>query len=266
MTDTDFAGSIPDFYDRYLGALLFEPYAEEVARRARAFSPRDILETAAGTGIVTAALHRALPVARIVATDLNPAMIKMAAERVFSEGVRFEVADAQALPFADESFDLVVCQFGAMFYPNKVKANSEVYRILRPGGHYIAVIWASIERNPATKVAMDAVTKLFPEDPPSFFERTPHGYADPDLIKRDLFDGGFTAIELETLEAVSRAITAREAAIGLCQGTPLRNELEARKGPSLETVTMAASAALAELELDGILNSRLSAHLVTATK
>jgi ubiquinone/menaquinone biosynthesis C-methylase UbiE len=266
MTDTEFAGSIPDFSDRYLGALLFEPYADEVARRARAFSPRHILEAAAGTGIVTAALHQALPVARIVATDLNAAMIRIAAERVRSGGVTFEVADAQALPFADESFDLVVCQFGAMFYSDKVKANSEVYRVLRPGGHYIAVIWASIERNPATKIAMDAIAKLFPEDPPSFFQRTPHGYADPELIERDLLDGGFTVIELETLEAMSRPMTAREAAIGLCQGTPLRNELEARKIFSLETVTMTASAALAQLELDGILKSRLSAHLVTATK
>src|SRR6185369_4828625 len=140
-TDTDFAGSIPGLYDRYMGPLLFLPYADEVARRARSFAPRDIVETAAGTGLVTAALHSALPDAAIVATDLNPAMLAVAAEHIRSDKVRFEPADALALPFAEGSFDLVVCQFGLMFFPDKVKGNAEARRILREGGHYIAVIW-----------------------------------------------------------------------------------------------------------------------------
>jgi ubiquinone/menaquinone biosynthesis C-methylase UbiE len=121
-TDSLFAGSIPGLYHRYLGPLLFQPYAEEVARRALRLSPQRILETAAGTGIVTAELHRALPDAEIVATDLNPAMLELAAEHVSSDKVGYQAADALDLPFADASFDLVVCQFGAMFYPDKVAA------------------------------------------------------------------------------------------------------------------------------------------------
>jgi ubiquinone/menaquinone biosynthesis C-methylase UbiE len=261
--DTHFGGSIPGLYDRFLGPLLFEPFAEIVAARVRAFAPRQVLETAAGTGILTAALHRALPEADIVATDLNPAMLEVAAQRVGP--VTFEPADAQALCFADASFDLVVCQFGAMFFPDKVTANAEARRVLREGGRYVAVIWDAIERNPVSKIAMDAVARLFPEDPPSFFYRTPHGYADPARIERDLRAAGFSRIELETVDAASQPIGARDAATGICQGTPLRNEIEARDPGRLEEATEAAAWALAELEHEGALDSRLSAHIVTAT-
>src|SRR5689334_23651492 len=132
--DTQFAGSIPALYDRYLGPLLFEPYATELARRAQAFAPARILETAAGTGIVTEALHRALPDCQIIATDLNQAMLDVAAERIRSDKVSFQAADAQDLPFGDASFDLVLCQFGAMFFPDKVRASAEARRVLGEGG------------------------------------------------------------------------------------------------------------------------------------
>ncbi len=163
-TDIAFAGSIPGLYDRYMVPLLFQPFAEEIARRVRLLSAGHVLETAAGTGVVTAALHRVLPDANIVATDLNPAMLEVAAQRVGSDNVSFEVADAQDLRFADATFDLAVCQFGLMFLPDKVRGNSEARRVLRDNGRYIVVIWDSIERNPATKVAHQAVAKLFPDD------------------------------------------------------------------------------------------------------
>ena len=264
-SDTHFAGSIPGLYDRYLGPLLFEPYAEIVAARVTDLVHLHVLETAAGTGILTAALHRALPDADIVATDLNRAMLEVAARRVRDERVSFEPADAQSLQFADAAFDLVVCQFGAMFFPDKVKANIEARRVLPEGGRYVAVIWDAIERNPVSKIAMDAVAALFPEDPPSFFYRTPHGYADPAQIERDLRAAGFGRIEIETVETASRPINARDAAIGICQGTPLRNEIEARDPGRLHAATESAAEALAGLEQDGFLDSRLSAHIAIAT-
>src|SRR5690349_6144002 len=128
-TDTAFAGSIPGLYDRCLGPLLFQPYAEEIARRAAALQPRRVLETAAGTGIVTGALHQALPDAQIVATDLNQAMLDVAAERIRSDRVQFRAADALDLPLGDNEFDLVVCQFGVMFYPDRVRGNAEARRV-----------------------------------------------------------------------------------------------------------------------------------------
>jgi SAM-dependent methyltransferase len=265
-TDTVFAGSIPGLYHSLLGPLLFEPYAEEVARRAAAFLPGHVLETAAGTGIVTAALSRALPEAHIIATDLSPAMLEVAAQRVQSDRVTFEPADAQDLRFADSTFDLVVCQFGAMFYPDKVRANAEARRVLRDGGRYLMLVWDSIERNPASKIATDAVARLWPDDPPNFCQRTPHGYSDPALIERDLVAAGFEDIDIDTVEARSKPISARDAAIGICQGTPLRNEIEQRDPARLEETTRAAADALKSLERDGRLDSHLSAHVVTATK
>jgi len=265
-TDTVFAGSIPGLYDRYLAPLLFEPYADEVARRALDLMPGHVLETAAGTGIVTAALARTLTEAHIIATDLNPAMLDVAAERVHSDRVTFEAADAQDLRFADGSFDLVVCQFGIMFYPDKVKGNAEAHRVLRHNGKYVLVIWDRLDRNPASQIVHDAVAALYPEDPPSFFARTPFGYADPAAIERDLLAAGFSDVELETVELKSRAISARDAATGLVTGSPLRTEIEERGPEELPAAVDAAAAALKAIEKDGRLDSALSAHLVTATK
>ena len=179
MAENDilFTGSIPANYDRYMVPLLFRPYAEQVAQRARILSPKRILETAAGTGIVTQALHEALPEADIVATDLNTPMLEEAERRVGSGKVLFRQADALALPFEDDSFDLVVCQFGVMFFPDKVAGNSEAHRVLREGGSYMLVIWNGVDRNLATKVVGSAVADLFPaEDRSAFYERVPFRY------------------------------------------------------------------------------------------
>jgi ubiquinone/menaquinone biosynthesis C-methylase UbiE len=140
VAETDvFKHSTPELYDRFMGPLLFAPYAEEVAQRVALLRPERVLETAAGTGIVTRAVSEALPTAEIVATDINPAVVEFAAQHVRSEGVTFQAADAQQLPFDDESFDLVLCLFGVMFFPDKVRANAEARSVLRPGGRYLLV-------------------------------------------------------------------------------------------------------------------------------
>ena len=265
-TDTVFAGSIPAIYDRLMVPLLFEPYAADVAEHARQFAPRDILETAAGTGAVTAALHQALPDARIVATDLNPAMLDIAAERIRSDKVRFQAADAQDLPFEDQNFDLVVCQFGVMFYPDKIDANREAFRILRPGGRYLLVIWDSIEKNLGSQAVSDAVAAEFPHDPPAFFARVPHGYANLETVTADLMAAGFDDLEFETITHRARASSARDVATGMCQGSPLRAEIEARDHSALERVTAAAATALKQFEGPDGFDAPMSAHLVIATK
>jgi SAM-dependent methyltransferase len=257
-SDTVFAGSIPALYDRLLGPLLFEPYARDLAARATALQPRHILETAAGTGIVTAALLEATPEAQIVATDLNQAMLDVAAGTILSERVAFQQADAQALPFADASFDLVVCQFGVMFFPDRIAAFSEARRVLKPGGRFLFNAWDRIDRNPVTAAAAGAVAALFPDDPPSFFERVPFSCHDTVRIEADLRAAGFTDIAAETVEKTSR-VAARDAATGLCEGTPLRAEIEERG--RLEAAVAAAAAALAPF--DGR-EAPMSAHVFSA--
>src|SRR5688572_17700484 len=216
QTGSPFKHSTPALYDRYMGPLLFEPYAMLLAERAALLQPDRILETAAGTGITTRALHRAVPHAEIVATDVSPVMLEAAAQRLASDRVSFQPADAQQLPFDDTSFDLVVCQFGVMFFPDKVRANEEARRVLRSNGHYLLASFDQLELNPVPKAAGNAVAALFPDDPPEYMERGPFSYVDPASIERDLVAAGFTHIKLETVTLTSR-ISARDAAQGLVQ-------------------------------------------------
>jgi ubiquinone/menaquinone biosynthesis C-methylase UbiE len=265
-TDTAFAGSIPAIYDTYMVPLIFRPYAEELARRAIALGPKRILETAAGTGVVTQALHNALPDAEIVATDLNQPMLDQAAQRVSASNVRFEQADALALPSQDSAFDLVLCQFGVMFFPDKVKGNAEAHRVLRPGGTYLLAIWDEIARNVATRVAGRAVAELLPEAAAAFYERVPFRYSDKTVIEADLRQAGFAGVRIETVELVSRAASARDAAIALVQGTPVRSEIERLDPAMLEPATDAATEALQQFESAAGFAAPMSAHIVTATK
>lgn len=268
MTATDivFAGSIPATYDRLLVPMLFEPYAADVADHARQWAPRDILETAAGTGVVTKALHEALPDASIIATDLNPAMLDVAAKRLRSDKVRYQAADAQDLPFDDQRFDLIVCQFGVMFYPDKLGAHREAFRVLRPGGRYLMVIWDSLDNNPASKAIHETVASEFPSDPPAFLARVPFGYADLETVTADLMAAGFDDLEFETVQHRSCARSALDAAAGMCQGSPLRSEIEARDHSALDRVTEAAARALRPFEGPDGLDAPMSAHLVVATR
>lgn len=265
-TDTVFAGSIPAIYDQYMVPLVFAPYARLVAERAAAFRPRRILETAAGTGVVTEELHRALPDAEIVATDLNAPMLEQAARRLDSSNVRFQPADAQSLPYEGGSFDLVVCQFGLMFVPDKVRANSEARRVLRAGGRYMLVIWDRIEHNYATMAAGRAVAQLFPIEAARFYERVPFRYHDVGGIEQDLLAAGFTDVEFETVELHSRASTAYDAAIALVQGTPMRSDIEQIDPAMLARATDAAAEALRQFEGPEGFDAPMSARLVTAIK
>jgi ubiquinone/menaquinone biosynthesis C-methylase UbiE len=255
-----FAHSTPALYDRCMGPLLFEPYAKVVAERCAALQPDRILETAAGTGIVTRAVHRAAPGAQVVATDINPAMLEFATNALRSQHVSFQPADAQNLPFADGSFDLVLCQFGMMFFPDKIRANHEARRVLRPNGHYLLVTFNRLELNPIAKAAQDAVSALFADDPFDYMERGPFCYADPAQIKHDLLAGGFTEVEIETINLSSR-VSSRDAAEGLVFGSPFRSEIERRDPSALDRATEAVAKAL--VRWDGK-DAPMSAHLVTA--
>ena len=256
-----FTHSTPALYDRYMGPLLFEPYARFISERAALFRPNRILETAAGTGIATCALSEAVPQAQIVATDLNPVMLAFAAQRVRSGRVAFQRADAQALPFPDGSFDLVVCQFGVMFFPDKVRANREALRVLGSGGRYLLVSFDRLELNPVPRAAEDAVVALFPDDPPEYMERGPFSYADPVLIQHDLIAAGFTDIQVETV-ALSSRVSASDAAQGLVLGSPFRSEIERRDPSALDRAVNAVTEALRPWHGK---NASIAAHVVTAT-
>jgi len=264
-TDAKFTGSIPELYERYLVPLLFEPYAEDLARRLSDLERGTVVEVAAGTGVVTRALRRALAnEVRIVATDLNEGMLKVAASREGAPTVRFQQADAQKLPFADGSADAIVCQFGMMFVPDKSAAQREAARVLAPGGRFVFNVWDRLANNEVSLVVTRAVESLYPQDPPRFFERTPFGYFDPAAIRAELEAAGFDRIEIDTVEKVSQAASAENVAIGLCQGTPLRGEIESRNSEGLAAATSAAASALQARFGAGPFENRMSALVVTA--
>jgi ubiquinone/menaquinone biosynthesis C-methylase UbiE len=268
MTDSDkvFAGSIPALYDRYLGPFMFQPYADDLAERLARGTARHILETAAGTGIVTRTVASRLPEAAILGTDLNQPMLDYAKAQTTAGNATWRQVDAQALPFADASFDAVICQFGVMFFPDKAKAFSEARRVLRPGAPFIFSVWDRIEENEVADLVSRTVAGLFPKDPPGFLARTPHGYNDVRTITETLRRSGFSRVETETLAKRGKAPSARDPAIGFCQGTPLRNEIEARDKTWLEAATEAATQAIANRLGTGVIDSKIQAHVITASR
>lgn len=259
----DFAESIPAIYDRYLGRLLFRPYADDLVARLAAERPGRVLELAAGTGIVTAQAAQALPGADIVATDLSRDMLDVAAGRKETSGVTFLAADAQDLPFDDGSFDAVLCQFGVMFMPDKARAYGEARRVLRPGGTLLFSVWEGTGVNPIAGTVQAALAGYFPEDPPQFVSRIPHGYHDPLAIREALRAAHFDEIEVTALTLPSVSPSAGDAAIGFCQGTPIRNEIVSRGG-DLAAVTDAVCSALTNTFGRGEVRADMAALVVTA--
>ena len=266
VDDKVFAGSIPENYDRYMVPLIFESYAGDIARRAAALSPKAVLETAAGSGVVTRALAPKLPPdARYVATDLNQPMLDYAATRQDRDDrIAWRKADAQALPFEDAAFDLVCCQFGVMFFPDRPSAYREARRVLRPGGCFLFNTWDRIEDNVFADDVTNALAEFFPNDPPRFLARTPHGYHDTALIRSDLAKAGFSNVAIETRAEQSRAPSPHLVAVAYCQGTPLRNEIEARGPDKLEAATEHAASAIARKHGTGEVAAKIQAQVIMA--
>lgn len=265
-SDKVFAGSIPENYDRHMVPLIFEPYAADLARRAASFSPGVVLEIAAGTGVVTRALAPKLSAtARYVVTDLNRPMLDYAASRQPPDDrITWRQADAMALPFENATFDVVCCQFGAMFFPNRTTAYREAKRVLKPGGHFLFSVWDRIEENVFADDVTNALAKMFPDDPPRFLVRTPHGYHDTAVIRRDVEDAGFSDVTIETRAEQSRASSPRIPAVAYCEGTLLRDEIEAREAGKLEAATDYATSVIADRHGSGEVAAKIQAHVVTA--
>ena len=231
-----YIGNIPQHYDRNLGPLLFADYAADIARRVTTLNPRRVLETAAGTGIVTRALRDALPAgASLMATDLNASMLDIAATKFrHNEAVEFRAADAMALPFADASFDAIVCQFGVMFFPDKDLSYREAFRVLPAGGHYVFSIWDSHRHNPIGRIAHEVIGSFFPADPPQF-QSIPFAYRfEP--IKESLIEAGFASISATILRSQKEIADFGMLARGLVYGSPIIDQVKQRGGADAERI------------------------------
>jgi ubiquinone/menaquinone biosynthesis C-methylase UbiE len=240
-----FSGSIPAIYDRYLGPLLFQPYAEDLAARLEVEESGSVLELACGTGIVTRVLRSRLPsTVKLTATDLNEPMFRNAAGKFAKEeAVEWLQADACSLPFDNQMFDAVVCQFGIMFVPDKALAAREAYRVLKPGGLFLFNVWDSMDHNELTRVAHETVAGFFETDPPAFYQ-LPFGYHDHDEIKRTLEGAGFREIRIDVVEKISAADRVEDAAKGLVQGTPIAVAITERDPSLLPVITSGVADAI----------------------
>jgi ubiquinone/menaquinone biosynthesis C-methylase UbiE len=268
MLDSDklFAGSIPENYDRYMVPLIFAPYAADIAQRVAALAPKAVLETAAGSGVVTRALAPLLRSdAAYTVTDLNQPMLDYASSQQPADThITWRQADAMKLPFDDATFDVVCCQFGAMFFPDRTAGYREARRVLKRGGRFLFNVWDRIEENEFADEVTNALAALFPSDPPRFLARTPHGYHDTAMIRRDLEAAGFRGIEIETRAETSRAASPRIPALAYCRGTVLRTEIDARDATKLEAAIDAAESAIAARHGSGEVVSKIQAHVISA--
>ena len=226
-----FVGNIPQYYDQGLGPMIFADYAADMAQRAAAGDPARVLETAAGTGIVTRKLRDALPEdARLTATDLNPPMLQIARAKFRAgEQVVFQPADATALPFADASFEAVVCQFGLMFFPDKAKSFSAVFRVLVPGGRYLFSVWDSHRYNSFGRIAHEVAARFFPTDPPQFYN-VPFSCHQIDPIKELLITAGFGDIGIAVIRQERELPDVANFARAAIHGNPLIDQIQARGG------------------------------------
>jgi SAM-dependent methyltransferase len=247
-------------YDEHLVPAVFRPYADDLASRVTRLRPQDILELAAGTGVLTQALTASLPEARITATDLNIAMVDVGAAHVPT--ATWRQADAMELPFEAASFDVVACQFGVMFLPDRPAAYTGIARVLTPGGHFLFNCWGPLATHDVETAVIAALAECFPDDPPDFLARVPHGYSDADRVEADLTVAGFVDVHIENVQLDCTGKSAAELARGYCRGTPLRPEIEARG--ELEATTNAVAIALEQRFGPGTVVGRMAALVVSA--
>jgi ubiquinone/menaquinone biosynthesis C-methylase UbiE len=257
-----FTGPIPELYDRHLGPVLFEPYAIDLASRLPP-GTTTVLEIAAGTGRLTRHLLAALPAnAVVLATDLSEAMLARADAAIDDPRVTWRAADAQALPVANGGQDVVACQFGLMFVPDKLRALCEMRRVLRPGGRLLLSTWDRLERNVATAM-LHALAVAAAPDAPADFMLTPFSLHDPEALRALALGAGFAEVRVDTVAVNAHAESAAHLAVGMVRGNPLWHQL-AQRGVDAAAFERTVTAELVARYGDRPCRHALSAHVVTA--
>ena len=253
-------GSTPQAYDRWLAPSVFRPFAVDLARRAAWFAPGRLLEIAADSGVLTRELVTAIPAARVTATDLNAAMVEFGSHRVPLAAWR--QADALRLPFDDRQFDLVICQFGVMFFPDRPAAFAQMRRVMAPGARLVFSTWGAVETHGFAAALVASLAHAFPDDPPTVVAAVPHGYCDLGRVAADLAAGGLVCVSAEPVTLKGHADSAADVAAGFCTGTPLRMAIQAR-GDLATSTAVIADQMTARLGSEPV-TAAMTAHVIQA--
>lgn len=261
-----FEKTIPGVYERYLGPYLYEPYALYVTNMVKE-NPKQALEIGAGSGRLTNHLAKKIGLnAKLTAMDINPEMLEIAKVKVKEPNVEFQVADAQSLPFADNSFDFVVCQFGFMFLPDKQKGFNEAWRVLKSGGQFIFVTWDKAENNITLHISQQTIMDLLKATPPPFFGRAYSSMNNPDELKSYAKIAGFENITVQKITLEGESPTAMDAAIGFVEGNGIIREILKEGTELLETIKSTIVSKINEQVSPNPVRSKLNAWVGEAFK
>lgn len=259
-----FGGSIPQNYDQYLGPFLFEPYARDLVARIDRNDGR-VLELACGTGRVTAHLVKKMNKASLTVTDINPDMLSIAREKVKDSNIDWQTADMMELPFKNEEFDVVVCQYGIMFVPDKSKAMSEIYRVLKSGGYFHFNTWDNLDNNPVPNAVITAFRKTLSGEEGQFFD-IPFSMYDPQELERLLKESGFFDIRIERVKKEGEAASAADLSEGFLMGTPAYNAIMEHRPGSLQKIKEDVKTAVEAVAGNKQIRTPLNAWVCSARK
>jgi ubiquinone/menaquinone biosynthesis C-methylase UbiE len=261
-----YSGSVPEHYDKYQGPVYFEPYALEVASRVAPSEVKLAIELACGTGRVTRQLRKVMkPEAKLIATDISPDMLAVAKEKLRDMSIEWQVADAQQLPFENNTADLVVCCFGYMFVPDKVKAFSEAYRVLRFGGQLMFATWDKLELNGTSLIQRTMANKYLGGNLPESYKAA-FGMNDDAEINYQLKQAGFEDITIERVDKTAVSVSAGEVATGLAYAGTMYNELMKRSPELVPQIKAEIEKGIIEKFGDAPMKAPMRAVFTTAVK
>jgi ubiquinone/menaquinone biosynthesis C-methylase UbiE len=258
------AGNAAETYERELVPAVFGRWAPRVVELAALEQGTRVLDVACGTGVVARLAAEAVGVeGRVAALDVNPDMLAVAAALPAPKGAAIEwvEASAQALPFADSAFDVVCCQLGLQFFPDRLGALREMARVLAPGGHVVVMVWRTIDRSPGFGAFAVALGRTVGPDAEALMQ-APFLLGDRDELAKLLSAAGFRDVEIRAEEGEVRFPTVASFVDAQVRGSPLAAMVAAAPAGAREGL-------VSELERElgpGSVRFPMEAHLAVATR